>query len=93
MASVELLRRQDLSALKAPTLVMYSEQDKVISPDAITEFIERIPTATKLVEVGDVGDPNRHVIVGNALSPEETMPAVEEVLSFVQGLNNRRNHD
>ncbi|MFT4605885.1 MAG: alpha-beta hydrolase superfamily lysophospholipase [Rhodothermales bacterium] len=89
MACVELLRQQDLDALKAPVLVMYSDQDEVISPEAITEFFGHIPTAKKLVEVGNVGDPNNHLIVGDALSPEETIPAVEEVLTFLNGLQTR----
>lgn len=88
MASVELLRRQDPDNLRAPVLVMYSEQDDVISPEAVREYFERIPTAKRLVDVGNVGDPNNHLIVGDALSPEQTMPTVEEVLRFLDDNTN-----
>lgn len=86
MACVELLRRQDPAELRAPVLVVYSDQDVVISPEAVEEYFERIPTEKRLVEVGNVGDPNRHVIIGDALSPDETIPTVEEVLDFLRGL-------
>ncbi|NNE70848.1 MAG: alpha/beta hydrolase, partial [Rhodothermales bacterium] len=84
MASVDLLSRQDPAQLRAPVLTFYSEQDDVISPQAVREYHERIPTRKRLVDVGNVGDPNNHLIEGDALSPERTMPTVEEVLAFIQ---------
>ena len=83
MAGVKLLSVQDPADFGPPLLMVQSEFDTVVSVEKAREFYERIPTHKQLVEVGRVGDPNNHVIVGDALSPDHTMPTVQYILSFL----------
>ncbi|MBO6576267.1 MAG: alpha/beta hydrolase [Rhodothermales bacterium] len=83
MGTVKLLRQQDPAAITAPVLMIYSAGDTVVDIPVALSFFERIQTRKHLVEVGDVGDPNNHVIVGEALSPENTVPTVSHILAFL----------
>lgn len=68
-----------------PALFVISDQDKIVRPD-ITRLIEaRWGGRHGLVTVDKTGDPNNHVIAGDALSPETTDMLAEKVVAWIKG--------
>lgn len=90
MSLVDLVEKTDLGQITAPTLVIYSPNDQVISPARVEARFPEIGAATKaLVPVDSSGDLSNHVIAGDILSPETTLPLADEIFAFVQPLVER----
>ena len=90
MSLVDLVEKTDLGQIEAPTLVLYSPQDQVISAERIEARFPEIGAAAKrLVPVEVSGDSSNHVIAGDVLSPETTLPLADEIYDFLQPLVGR----
>lgn len=85
MALVERVRTTDLSTLRVPVLLVYSPRDQVVDATETERVLERLPAGlvrTHVVEGS--GDPARHVLAGDILSPETTAQLEGVLESFVR---------
>jgi alpha-beta hydrolase superfamily lysophospholipase len=90
-AVVEMMRLVDLAAkLNAQARVeravlVYSEDDQVVSVPKFKAAFEALPATQKYrLPIADGGGPSRHVLAGDILAPENTAPlvgALTELLS------------
>lgn len=87
---VEAMRLVDYANAQLPAdiaqrlLVFYSPLDQVISVDALLHAFEQTSSPQKkLVVVEDPGDPSKHVLAGDALSPNKTQWMVGEIVRFL----------
>lgn len=82
MQAVRLGRRAALEQIRCPVLVVYTEQDRVVSVPAIKRAYERIgSTRKRLVEFADA---DQHELAGAILAPE-TVPALTGIITrFLQ---------
>lgn len=69
-----------------PALFIFSDADKVVRPDRTREIAGRWGGAHELVPVDDTGDPDNHVIAGDALSPQTTAFLTERIVVWVKAL-------
>lgn len=69
-----------------PALFIFSDADKVVRPDRTREIAGRWRGAHELVPVDDTGDPDNHVIAGDALSPQTTAFLTERIVVWVKAL-------
>ncbi|MEQ8798577.1 MAG: alpha/beta hydrolase [Salinisphaeraceae bacterium] len=82
---VKLVRQTDLAAARVPFLVIYSPNDRVVSPDATEATFSRIGASRKkLVPYTGASNPAQHVLAGDILAPESTAPIADLILDFVQ---------
>lgn len=89
-AAIETMRLVDRVQSRLPMavtpalLVMVSPQDGVVSPQAARDAFAAIDAPRKsLVEYRNSGDPSRHVLAGNILSPDTTDEVAEIILEFL----------
>jgi esterase/lipase len=84
MALVEHVRTSDLGAIETPLFVAYSAEDQIVDPAETEAAFRRFGSAPKrLVEVQSVGDPDGHVLAGDALSPATTERLEGEIVRFL----------
>ncbi|MCX5871601.1 MAG: alpha/beta fold hydrolase [Deltaproteobacteria bacterium] len=87
MGLVKLTRSLDLQTIKAPTLVIYAPDDKTVDTTAIIAAFQKMGAKEKkLVAYDQAGDPDRHVLAGDILSPGSTAPLVQIIVDFLAGL-------
>jgi pimeloyl-ACP methyl ester carboxylesterase len=86
MALVEGTRSAPLEQLRVPTLAFYCPRDEVVDPGAIRRTIARFGGAAELVPVEDPGDPDRHVLAGDILSPETTLSLAARIGEFLRAV-------
>ncbi len=78
------MRVKDLSKIKIPLLVLYTERDDVVSVQAIKDRFKDFGSSKKLLV--DVPGANDHVLTGNIISPQ-TLPFVEKTMkNFLESL-------
>ena len=89
-AAVEMMRLVDRAnrvwpkALSQRLLVFYSRDDAVVSAETTLAMIGETGAGDKtLIEVPDSGDPSRHVLAGDILSPATTDRVVESIAGFI----------
>jgi len=89
MGVVKLARSLDLATIKAPTLIIYSPEDKMVDTrEIIAAFQEMGAEKKSLLPCQGTGDPARHVLAGDILSPGTTMLLAERIGDFLAGLEN-----
>ncbi|MDZ4701039.1 MAG: alpha/beta fold hydrolase [Rhodothermales bacterium] len=87
MGLVDLVNGLDFAGIASPLLVVYSPNDQVVNPALIAEAYPRFGSPIKeAVVLDEVGDPSNHVLAGDILSPDETMPMVRRVVAFLRPL-------
>jgi pimeloyl-ACP methyl ester carboxylesterase len=87
MGLVDLVHGLDLGRIQIPTLFVYSPNDQVVDPERIASTIPRFGSRENAVFVIDnAGDPSDHVLAGAILSPEQTLPVADRVLTFLKPL-------
>ena len=87
MGLVKLTRSLDWQTIKVPTLVIYSPDDQTVDTRAIIAAFQQMGAkAKKLVAYGQAGDPSRHVLAGDILSPGSTDPLAHMIADFLAGL-------
>ena len=84
MGLVDHVQGLDFSTIASPVFVVYSPTDQVINHDITLELIgkmdaSRVDTMMVLTAL----DENNHVIVGEALGPENTIPVAHRALEFI----------
>jgi len=88
MGLVKLTRSLDLQTLKTPTLVIYAPDDKTVDTTAIIAAFQKMGVGEKkLIAYDQSGDPSRHVLAGDVLSPGSTEPLVQMIADFLAGLH------
>jgi len=89
MGVVKLARSLDLATIKAPTLIIYSPEDKTVDTREIIAAFQEMGAAKKsLLPYKGAGDPAQHVLAGDILSPGTTMLLAECIGDFLAGLEN-----
>ena len=85
MGLVDVVQHQDFSLITAPTLMVYSETDTVIDHTVSTRLWDDLGAAIKdSMIVTRALDTNNHVIVGDALGPNNTLRVVDRAVSFIK---------
>ena len=89
-ALVEMMRLVDRAnervheAAVPRALLIYSPEDRVVAVDKLLAAFETLPAAVKKADARtETGDPGRHVLAGDILSPETTPAIVERIADFV----------
>lgn len=86
MGLVDIVRSSDFSALTIPTFMVYSPKDRVVEADvSVSIYGEMGSTAKDSMVVLTALDTHDHVIVGDALGPENTIRVAERVTEFLIG--------
>lgn len=87
MASlVKLANATDPQRITVPSLFVYSPFDQVIRPDLVEAKAKNWGASAKIIEVTDDGDPNHHVIAGDAVSPSTTERLAAQTAEWIAGL-------
>lgn len=89
-AGIEVMRLVDYANRQLPAeisqrlLVFYSNDDKVVSAEAIRGAFDAIESPRKqLVEVPDAADTSKHVLAGDILSPNTTQRIADTITEFI----------
>ena len=87
-AAVRHARGLALESLDLPLLVLMSDNDKVVSPDATREVALRWggPVQREMFVMTDADDAYSHVIAGDILSPNQTDKAAQTIIDWARGL-------
>ncbi len=84
-AMVDAARAAQLDRIREPVLVIHSENDPVVRPEAIRRAFSRLGSATKEIEsLKDARDP--HVLAGDIMSPNMTDFVVDRTVTFLEGV-------
>ncbi|HMB91701.1 MAG TPA: alpha/beta fold hydrolase [Rhodothermales bacterium] len=87
MSLVDYVNHTDLGAIQTPTLVIYSPNDQVIDAEQVAaRFVDLGSGYKRLVAIEEAGNPSNHVLAGDILSPNETLPLVDTTLTFLAPL-------
>ena len=86
MGLVDTVQKLDFSAIKTPVFMAYSPTDLVIDHAITLRLMDEMdPAMVDTMVVLRALDVNNHVIVGEALGPENTMPVASRAIRFLQG--------
>lgn len=85
-ALTELAYGAPVEKADIPALFIFSDSDKVVRPDRIREIAARWGAPHELVPVDDTGDPDHHVIAGDALSPSTTAFLAQRISVWVEAV-------
>lgn len=83
---VKLSNKAEIHNIQIPALFIYSEKDAVVRPDITKAIAEKWGAKTETVLVENSGDPNHHVIAGDALSPSTTQEIATLITGWINGL-------
>lgn len=86
-ALLKNLDELDMSAIKTPTLFVYSPEDTVVSVERIEANAANWGGEAKLAPVASVSNPSKHVIAGDIMAPENTQPVTKMILDFVASVS------
>lgn len=89
-AAVEMMRLVDRANRLLPAdipqrlLMFYAPGDSVVSPEAALAIFSATGSPQKAaIEISNPGDPSHHVLAGEILSPDTTLPMAEAIVSFI----------
>lgn len=87
-AAVKQVRRADLAPITQPLLVMFAEDDEIVSAQATRATAARWGGSVTLdvVRMGPGDDPASHLIAGDILSPGQTDRVVAAILAWSERL-------
>lgn len=87
-ALVQTAEQADYTAVTLPALFRFADADQVIRADAVRDVADRWggPVTLQPVELGPGDDPYAHVIAGDILSPGQTAPTVQALVTWIKGL-------
>ena len=72
--TVRLAVDAPIDQVTTPALFLISPEDTVVDPAITRRLAARWGAAHKLIEIGGVEDPSKHVLAGDAMSPSTTTP-------------------
>jgi alpha-beta hydrolase superfamily lysophospholipase len=84
MALVHAARSLPLEELTVPTFMAYCPDDEVVDGGASERAFRRFGGPKELVPVPAPGDPERHVLAGDILSPAMTEELLESISEFLE---------
>ena len=82
MSLVALVEDTDLGTVETPTLVIYSPEDDVVDPTLIEQRFPAFGAATKRLVAVEPG-PSNHVLAGDILAAERTLPLADTIRAFL----------
>ncbi|TPK60618.1 alpha/beta fold hydrolase [Mesorhizobium sp. B2-4-19] len=85
-ALTELAYRAPVEKADIPALFIFSDSDRVVRPDRTREIAGRWGAPHELVPVDDTGDPDNHVIAGDALSPSTTAFLAQRIAVWIEAV-------
>ena len=86
-AAVRAARNADFASAKPlPLLVFFSQDDKVVDPDATERFAANWPGPHQVVDVPVTGDPANHTLAGDILSPKTTDELAARIVAWITAL-------
>lgn len=87
-ALVDHVRALDFTAATVPLLVLYSEEDRVVSPEATRKVAAAWggPVTLTPQVLGEGDDPYDHVLASDILSPGMTATVTQTILDWAAGL-------
>ncbi|QPC93187.1 carboxylesterase [Mesorhizobium sp. INR15] len=85
-ALTELAYQAPVEKATIPALFIFSDADKVVRPDRTREIAGRWGVAHELVPLEATGDPDNHVIAGDALSPSTTAYLAQRIAVWVEAV-------
>jgi pimeloyl-ACP methyl ester carboxylesterase len=85
-ALTELAYAAPVEKATIPALFIFSDSDSVVREDRTREIAGRWGAAHELVPVDDNGDPDNHVIAGDALSPSTTAFLAQRIVVWVKAI-------
>lgn len=87
MALVKHVRESDLSAFKAPVLMLYSPADATVEPEKTQAVFARIGSAHKTLErVTYSQAQGQHVLAGDLRDPQATEPMAARIVAWLRAL-------
>lgn len=87
MALVKRVREADLSGLRSPVLVLYSEGDQTVDPKEIQALFPRIGAERKTLVAVDYSEAvGQHVLAGDLRAPQATGRMAADVVQWAQTL-------
>jgi len=85
MGVVKLTRDKKLSSINMPVLVMYSPDDQVVDTSAIQIAYLQFPSRqNRIIAITNSGDPQKHILAGNILSPQTTDQVSNSIIEFIR---------
>ncbi len=85
MGLVKMVRSFNLEMITPPTLIIYSSKDTTVDPTAIeTAFHALGAKQKKLLASTEAGDRDQHVLAGDILSPDSTVPLATAIIDFLR---------
>lgn len=89
MGLVDYVRELPVETINTPVLMIYSADDKVVSPAATEQMFARVGSPHKqLLALADSQDDSHHVLAGAILSPRDTPRVQAAIMQFIQPLLN-----
>ncbi|MBZ9854525.1 alpha/beta hydrolase [Mesorhizobium sp. CA13] len=85
-ALTELAYGAPVEKAKVPALFIFSDSDSVVRSDRTREIAGRWGAPHELVPVDDTGDPDNHVIAGDALSPSTTTFLAQRIAVWIEAV-------
>ena len=83
---VKLSNKAEIHNIQIPALFIYSQMDAVVRPDITKAIAEKWGAKTETVLIENSGDPNHHVIAGDAMSPSTTEEVATLITDWINGL-------
>ena len=90
-AIVAAVDRESYDDVDIPALFYYSRQDQVVVPEKTAAFAKSWGGVSKIIiaSLTDDDDKFSHIIAGDIVSPNQTESAVDHILAWITGLQNR----
>ena len=90
-AIVAAVDRESYDDVEVPALFYYSRQDQVVAPEKTAAFARSWGGVSKTIIASLTEDDDKfsHIIAGDIVSPNQTESAVDHMLAWITGLQNR----
>lgn len=90
-AIVAAVDRESYDDVEVPALFYYSRQDQVVAPEKTAAFARSWGGESNSIIASLTADDDRfsHIIAGDVVSPNQTESAVEHMIAWITGLQNR----
>lgn len=85
-ALTELAYRAPVEKAAIPALFIFSDSDRIVRADRTREIAARWGAPHELVPVDETGDPDHHVIAGDALSPSTTSVLAHRIVVWAEAV-------
>ena len=82
--SVKLAVNSSVGEIRTPALFILSSADEVVRHEETKKIMARWGAPTAMIDVGKIGTGSNHVIAGDALSPQMTIPVENHILGWLE---------